>query len=70
MKSKLNIVFAVFAGLVGGMLTRYIAPQTAFAQNQTPVTKERSVRRLSRSLIHRIAPSVRLPSRVDQVDRW
>ena len=40
MKSKLNIAFALFAGIAGGMLTRYIAPQPAFAQNQAPVTRE------------------------------
>ena len=35
-----NIVIALVAGLPGGMATRYISPSTAFAQNQTPVTKD------------------------------
>ena len=40
MNKALTIVFALFAGLVGGLLTRYIAPSTALAQSQMPVTKE------------------------------
>ena len=35
-----TVVLALIAGLVGGALTRYIAPATALAQNQAPVTKE------------------------------
>jgi hypothetical protein len=38
--NKLVIGFALVAGLVGGLLTRYVTPQAAFAQNQTPVIKE------------------------------
>ncbi|MBZ5675665.1 MAG: hypothetical protein LAP61_15600 [Acidobacteriia bacterium] len=40
MNNKLVIVYALVAGLVGGLLTRYVAPPAAFAQNQTPVIKE------------------------------
>jgi hypothetical protein len=35
-----NIVIALVAGLLGGMATRYISPSTAFAQSQTPATKD------------------------------
>lgn len=35
-----NVVFALLAGLLGGLLTRYIAPPTAFAQNQAPIPKD------------------------------
>jgi hypothetical protein len=31
-----NVALALAAGLLGGMLTRYIAPPPAYAQNQTP----------------------------------
>lgn len=40
MNNKLVIVLAFAAGLVGGLLSRYVAPPTTFAQNQAPVTKE------------------------------
>lgn len=41
MNNKLNVAVALFAGLAGGMLTRYIAPPSVFAQTQnTAVTKE------------------------------
>ncbi len=40
MNNKLVIAFALVAGLVGGLLARYLAPPSAFAQNQAPVTKE------------------------------
>jgi len=40
MISKLNIAVALIAGIFGGVVTRYIAPPVALAQNQTPVTKE------------------------------
>jgi hypothetical protein len=33
-----NVALALIAGLVGGLATRYIAPPTAFAQNQAPAT--------------------------------
>jgi len=45
MDNRLVIAVALAAGLAGGMLTRYIAPPTAFAQApaappQTPATAE------------------------------
>jgi hypothetical protein len=40
MNKTLTIALALFAGLLGGLITRYIAPPAAFAQNQAPVTKE------------------------------
>jgi hypothetical protein len=40
MRRNLNIALAIVAGLLGGLLTRYIAPPAAFAQNQPPTTKE------------------------------
>ena len=40
MNNKLSIALALVAGLLGGLLTRYIAPPATFAQNQAPITKE------------------------------
>jgi len=40
MNKKLSIALALVAGLLGGLLTRYIAPPTAFAQDQAPIAKE------------------------------
>jgi hypothetical protein len=40
MKKHLNIVFALAAGLLGGLVSRYIAPPAAFAQSQPTATKE------------------------------
>lgn len=40
MNNKINFTLALAAGLAGGILSRYIAPQPAFAQDQAPVTKE------------------------------
>src|SRR5580704_10014797 len=40
MKKHLNIALALAAGLIGGLISRYIAPPAVMAQNQTPVTKE------------------------------
>jgi hypothetical protein len=40
MNKSLSIALALVAGLAGGLLTRYIAPPTVFAQNQAPVPKE------------------------------
>jgi hypothetical protein len=40
MNKKLYVALALAAGLLGGVLTRYIAPPAAFAQNQAPATKE------------------------------
>jgi hypothetical protein len=31
-----NVVLALIAGLLGGMLTRYVAAPSAYAQNQVP----------------------------------
>jgi hypothetical protein len=38
--NKLSVALALVAGLLGGLLTRSIAPPAAFAQNQAPVAKE------------------------------
>lgn len=35
-----NIALALFAGLFGGMLSHYISPTVAFAQNQIQIPKE------------------------------
>ena len=35
-----NTLLSLIAGLAGGLLVHYAAPPTAFAQDQTPVTKE------------------------------
>jgi len=35
-----NVIVALIAGLLGGLVTRYISPPPAFAQNQPPVAKE------------------------------
>jgi hypothetical protein len=40
MTNKLTVVVALTAGLLGGLLTRYIAPPVAFAQDKQAVTKE------------------------------
>jgi hypothetical protein len=40
MKKHLNIVFALAAGLVGGLISRYIAPPVVMAQNQPPFSSE------------------------------
>ena len=40
MNKPLIIVLALGGGLLGGLLTRYIGPPSAFAQNQASVTKE------------------------------
>jgi hypothetical protein len=40
MNNKLVIALALASGLAGGLLSRYAAPHSAFAQNQAPVTKE------------------------------
>jgi hypothetical protein len=40
MTKNLSVTVALFAGLLGGLLTRYIAPSPAFAQNQASATKE------------------------------
>ena len=40
MNNKPSIVIALVAGLLGGLLTRYLGPPIALAQNPAPVTKE------------------------------
>jgi hypothetical protein len=40
MNNKMSVALALMAGLLGGLLTRYIAPPAAFAQNQAPIPKE------------------------------
>jgi hypothetical protein len=40
MNTRLTIAIALVAGLLGGLLTRYIAPPVAFAQDQTSNSKD------------------------------
>ena len=40
MNKILTVTLALVAGLVGGLLTHYIVPPVALAQNQAPITKE------------------------------
>ena len=40
MNTRLTITSALLAGLLGGLVTRYITPSVAFAQDKTPVTNE------------------------------
>jgi hypothetical protein len=40
MKKHLNIALALAAGLIGGMISRYITPPAVMAQNQVPFAKE------------------------------
>ena len=40
MKKCFTVAIALLSGLLGGVASRYLAPQTVFAQNQSPVTKE------------------------------
>jgi hypothetical protein len=40
MNKTLAAALALGAGLLSGLLTRYIAPPAASAQNQAPITKE------------------------------
>ena len=40
MNNRISLFIALTAGLLGGLLTRYVAPTTAFAQNQTSATTE------------------------------
>ena len=49
-----NVALALAAGILGGMLTRYISPPTAYAQNQAPPTAPVEIkRRVSFSLTNR-----------------
>jgi hypothetical protein len=40
MNRKLNLIFGLAAGLLGGLLSRYIAPSPVHAQAQIPAPKE------------------------------
>ena len=40
MNNKLTVAIALVTGLLGGILTRYAAPPTAFAQATAPAPKE------------------------------
>ena len=40
MTKTITLALALVAGLLGGLLTRYMAPPAAFAQNQPSITKE------------------------------
>jgi hypothetical protein len=40
MKPNLSLALALAAGLLGGLLTRYISPPTVSAQNQSQPAKE------------------------------
>ena len=40
MYRKLNLIFALAAGLFGGLLSRYITPTAVLAQTQTSAPKE------------------------------
>jgi hypothetical protein len=40
MHQRLNLVFALAAGLSGGVLSRYIVPVTVFAQTPAPAPRE------------------------------
>jgi hypothetical protein len=40
MNKSFTVALALVAGVMGGVLTRYIVPPVALAQNQAPTTKE------------------------------
>lgn len=40
MNKAFTVATALVAGLAGGLLTRYVIPPAAFAQDQAPITKE------------------------------
>jgi hypothetical protein len=40
MTNKTTIAMALGAGILGGMLTRYVAPPSVSAQDKAPVTRE------------------------------
>jgi len=46
-----TVALALAAGLLGGMLTRYIAPPSAYAQNQAPQTAPMEIRAQSFILV-------------------
>jgi hypothetical protein len=46
-----TVALALAAGLLGGMLSRYIAPPAAYAQNQAPQTAPMEIRAQSFVLV-------------------
>jgi hypothetical protein len=40
MNKTFSVALALIAGILGSLLTRYVAPPAAFAQTQAPITKE------------------------------
>jgi hypothetical protein len=40
MNRKLNLILGLAAGLLGGLLSRYVAPSAVYAQAQIPAPKE------------------------------
>jgi hypothetical protein len=40
MNKTLTLILALAAGILGGLLTRYTGPPTAFAQKLAPIAKE------------------------------
>jgi hypothetical protein len=40
MNKAFTVALALGSGLLGGVLTRYIAPPASFAQDRAPITKE------------------------------
>ncbi|MBI2680285.1 MAG: hypothetical protein HYX25_04665 [Candidatus Solibacter usitatus] len=53
MKRTMNIALTLAAGLLGGLLSRYLAPSPAFAQTQAPVPVPREVRAQSFILVNK-----------------
>jgi hypothetical protein len=56
MRKHLNVALALLAGLLGGLISRYIAPPAVMAQNATPVTNE--VRAQSFVIVDRVGKTV------------
>jgi hypothetical protein len=40
MRRKLNVILALAAGLLGGIVSRHLTPTPVFAQAQAPIPKE------------------------------
>ena len=53
MKRTMNITLALAAGLLGGLLSRYLAPTPAFAQTQTQAPVAREIRAQSFILVNK-----------------
>jgi hypothetical protein len=53
MKRTMNIAVTLAAGLLGGLLSRYLAPTPAFAQTQAPAPVPREVRAQSFILVNK-----------------